>query len=211
MVIPRGAGASFDGILAFASELLFQLQALRSDAQSLGHQLAATYVEGAVDAVRAALEALPAICVARTGRMFIGRHELEICMREGGDAFALGASTADLGHVVSDCGVHIGHAIGLAGDFLNAMRDDDVVAAMVYMALAECDWIAPSLGQIYYGSSAAAEAIIGTLIGRTTFPRWRSPAPGLVHDNTQELLNSVGWRRLSGLRLPTSPAGWTHD
>lgn len=182
--------------------LLLDLQDVRGELARSGEALPAAYVEGAVDALRAALRG-NSVAGFRTNSdtAFIGRHRIRF-LPTTPDTFKLDVDAATLAHRVDDASDHIGAAIGSDEGFMGMLRCDDLAAATLYLTLAHCDWINLATGDVFHGTASAAEGIVGTLSGRSSYPRWRMPKAGRVHQETQTRLGMLGWKRLRGVQPP---------
>jgi len=184
--------------------LLLGLQDVRGELARSGEALPAAYVEGAVDAVRAALQGTSASTLpTRADTAFIGRHRVRF-LPIAPETFTLDVDAAALAHRVDDTSDHIGAAIGGDQGFVGMLRCDDLAAATLYLTLAHCDWINLATGDVFHGTASAAEGIVGTLSGRSSYPRWRMPKAGRVHEETQARLVALGWKHLRGVRPPGS-------
>lgn len=204
-----GSAAAPDDLVeaaAAAERLLTRLLRARQQFDAAGAPLAATYAEGACDAMSFALEAaLKAIARMRgleSGReAFVGTSRLRFLAEDGGVYGELAKPVRE--SPPRDAQPAIGADIAGNPAIVAALRADDVAAALMCAALAHSDWLHLASDAAFTGDALAARAIVSTIAGRTSFPDLtRHQLGGLIHRGSADALAALGWRRMTGPSLP---------
>lgn len=179
---------------------------VRQRLDAAGAPLAATYAEGACDAMSFALEAVLR-SIAKLGAAgdaegaCIGTRRLRLLPEASGVYGAL----ADPAEVAppSDAGPSLGADLAGSPEIVARLRGDDVASALMSAALAHSDWLHLASDAVFTGDALAARAVISTITGRTSFPDLtRSQLGGCIHRGSADALSALGWRRMTGAPLP---------
>lgn len=182
------------------------LSRLRQRLDGVGAPLAATYVEGACDALSFAIDAALWTAVDANGVQhapWVGSTRLRL-EREGKGVYA-GLAKPVVVAPPSNAGRSLGADLASSATLVKAMRADEVAAGLMATALAHSDWIHLASGEVFSGDPLAARAVVATVVGRTSFPAWtRRQMDGLIHRGSADGLATLGWRRMTGAALPTA-------
>ena len=207
---PVGAGGDLGACVDAIGSAMQALSRVRHRLDAAGAPLAATYVEGALDALSFSMEA--ALWVEGANGRGSGSHEDAAYVgtarvqlhRDGTGVYADLAKPFMVPPPVS-AGPALGAGLAGATDLAAALRDDEVGSGLMAAALAHTDWIHLETGEVFSGDPLAAHAVVATVVGRTSFPSWtRRQMGGLIHRGSADALAGLGWRRMTGAAMPTA-------
>lgn len=181
---------------------------VRQRLDAAGAPLAATYAEGACDAMSFALEAVLR-SIAKLGAAgevegaWVGTTRLRLLPEASGVYGALTDAAAVA--PPSDAGPSLGADLSASPEIVARLRGDEVASALMCATLAHFDWLHLASDAVFVGDALAARAVVSTVAGRTSFPDLtRLQLGGLVHRESADALGALGWRRMTGAPLPSA-------
>ncbi len=167
-----------------------------------GAPMGAIYVEGASDAIQHAIDAVTRQLrsISSSIELMAGHHTVRLTPMGAGPYAAVEASRVAPPLRPAPT---LGHSMLHAVEVRNRLRSDEVASALMAAALSHADWINIVTDEVFRGDPVAGRCVVGTVTGRDTFPSWsRRQMSGLIDRRSADLLQCIGWHRLTGPRLP---------